>query len=129
MTDAPSEQMTCGMGLAANAPLPSKLAELLAAQADVLDRHVRAIDRADTNAAAEIAAYAELSRGYRAASAELARLSHQMSSYRELPMPKHDPNAFTGPDGQMAAFRHFVDLEQELVRLLQQKLEADRLYF
>ena len=122
------EQMTCGKGLAANSALPAKLAELLGAQADVLERHMRAIDRADPNAAAEIEAYTQLASGYRSVSGELARLSQQMAGYRDLAMPRHDPSAFTVPGGQMEAFRRFVALEQELLSLLKQKLETDRVY-
>jgi hypothetical protein len=120
-----TEQMTCGKGLAANAAFPAKLAEVLDAQADVLERHLRAIDRADSNAAAEVAAYTQLSQDYRAVASELARLAEQMASYRDLAMPKHDPAEFTGPDGQMEAFGRFVALEQELLLLLHKKLEAE----
>jgi hypothetical protein len=38
------DRPTCGEGLAANSILPAKLAELMAAQAEVLERHTRALD-------------------------------------------------------------------------------------
>ena len=44
------DRPTCGEGLAANAVLPAKLAELMAAQAEVLKRHTRALDLTDAAA-------------------------------------------------------------------------------
>ena len=41
---AADDQWTCGKGLAAGADLPGKLAALLAARAEVLERHTRALD-------------------------------------------------------------------------------------
>ncbi|MBV9543637.1 MAG: hypothetical protein JOY61_04605 [Chloroflexi bacterium] len=52
MTETQGEAaLTCGRGLAANAALPRLLSELMGAQADVLERHTRAIDTTDGNAA------------------------------------------------------------------------------
>jgi hypothetical protein len=48
-----------------------------------------------------------------------------MTSYRNLPMGRHDMTVMTDPKGQMEAFRCFVAVERELLALLQTKLEAE----
>src|ERR671935_3226006 len=58
-------QPTCGKGLAANAALPAKLAELVAARAEVLERHTQALDLTDPNARHELDAYTALARAPR----------------------------------------------------------------
>ena len=75
MTDEP----TCGRGLAASAALPGKIAELSAALAEVLERHMKALD---------MAAMADPAMG--------------------------------------AAFERFVRREEELLQLLQSRLDDDR---
>src|SRR5437763_12151258 len=87
------DQPTCGNGLAQNAVLPAKLAELLAAQAEVLERHMKALDGGDSNAQAEREAYTRLASAYTSTATELASLAEQMASYRDMPMPRHDPSA------------------------------------
>jgi hypothetical protein len=116
---------TCGEGLAANAALPAKLAELMAAQAEVLKRHTRALDLTDAAAQKERDAYTRLECAHRDAAGELADLAKEMAGYRNLPMGRHDMTVMTDPKGQMEAFRRFVTVEQELVALLQAKLEAE----
>jgi len=59
------DQPTCGEGLAANAVLPAKLAELMAARAEVLKRHTRALDLTDAAAQKELDAYTSLERAHR----------------------------------------------------------------
>lgn len=90
---------TCGEGLAANAVLPAKLSELMAAQAEVLERHTRALDPTDAAAQKELDAYTKL---------ELADLAEEMASYRGLPMGRHNVRILSDPKGQMEAFRRFV---------------------
>ena len=119
------DRPTCGEGLAANAVLPAKLAELMAAQAEVLKRHTRALDPIDATAQKELDAYAKLERAHRDVASELADLAEEMAGYRNLPMGRHDMRVMTDPKGQMEAFRRFVAVEQELVALLQAKLEAE----
>jgi hypothetical protein len=121
-----TDQPTCGKGLAANAVLPARLAELLTVQAEVLERHMQAIDLTDPNGQAELDAYTALARAHRASAAELAKLAEQMASYRDLPMARHDMTVMTNPQGQMEAFRRFVAIEQELMAVLQAKLQEDQ---
>ena len=121
-----ADQPTCGKGLAANAVLPARLAELLTVQAEVLERHVQAIDLTDPHGQAELDAYTALARAHRASAAELAKLAEQMASYRDLPMARHDMSVMTNPQGQMEAFRRFVAIEQQIMAVLQAKLQEDQ---
>jgi hypothetical protein len=119
------DQPTCGKGLAANAVLPAKLAELLAAQAEVLERHTRALDPTDASARIEFDAYQRLGRVHREAASKLSSLAEAMESYRDLPMGRHDMAVMTDPKGQMEAYRRFVAIERELFALLQTTLKAE----
>jgi hypothetical protein len=119
------DRPTCGEGLAANSILPAKLAELMAAQAEVLECHTRALDLTDTAAQKELDAYAKLERAHRDVASELADLGEEMAGYRNLPMGRHDMAVMSDPKGQMEAFRRFVVVERELLALLQAKLEAE----
>ena len=119
------DRPTCGEGLAANSILPAKLAELMAAQAEVLKRHTRALDLTDVAAQKEFDAYTKLERAHRDVAGELADLAKEMASYRKLPMGRHDLTVMTDPEGQMEAFRRFVAVERDLLTLLQTKLEAE----
>ena len=119
------DQPTCAEGLAPNAVLPAKLAELMAAQAEVLEWHTRALDLTDTAAQKELDAYAKLERAHRDVASELADLGEEMAGYRNLPMGRHDMAVMSDPKGQMEAFRRFVVVERELLALLQAKLEAE----
>jgi hypothetical protein len=117
-----ADQPTCGQGLAANAVLPAKLAELLDARADVLERHAKALDPSDPHGQQELEAYAALARAHRNIVAELTELAQHMAGYRDLPMAKHDMAVMTDPGGQAAAFQRFVAIERELFELLRTKL-------
>jgi hypothetical protein len=119
------DRPTCGKGIAANAVLPARLAELMAARAEVLERHTQALDLSDPASRQELDAYTSLVRAHRATADDLARLARQMTAYRDLPMGRHDLSVMADPRGQAEAFRRFVEIERELAALLQTKLEED----
>lgn len=121
MTDEP----TCGKGLAANAALPAKIAELTAAVAEIFERHMKALDMSDENSRREHALYDRLSREHRDSAAALADTAERMASARDLPMGAHDMAVMADP-AMGAAFECFVRLEEELLQLLQSRLEEDR---
>ena len=121
-----ADQPTCGQGLAANADLPARLAALLGARGDVLERHIRALDPADSHSQAERAAYTSLVRAHREAAVALESLATQMQQCRDLPMARHDPAVMAAPDGQIEAFRRFVTLERDLVEFLQTRLADEQ---
>jgi hypothetical protein len=123
---SPDNPTTCGQGVAANAALPAKLAELIAVRAEVLERHIKALDLSDPRSQLESEAYARLVASHRSAAASLRNLSEQMASYGDLPMGRHDMAAMSDPKGQMEAFGRYVSLERELVELLRSKLEQEQ---
>jgi hypothetical protein len=116
---------TCGKGVASNAVLPAKLAELMAARAEVLERHTKALDPADPAARQELDAYTKLVEDHRRVADELVDLARQMASYRGLLMGRHDLAVMSDPSGQAAAFRSFVEIERQLLGLLQSKLDEE----
>lgn len=117
------DQPTCGMGLAAQAALPAKLAELTAATAEVLERHTKALDLTDPATREEVNAYATLVRAHRMVAGELASLAQQMAGYRDLPMGRHDEAAMADPEGQAEAFRRLLAIQRELLALLSANVE------
>ena len=119
------EEATCGKGIAAGADLPEHFSRLLAARAEVLERHTLALDGSDDSGRREREAYLDLVRRHRVVSADLLALADQMRSCRDLPMAEHDMDVMMDPKGQMAAFRDFVDQERALVDFLSARLRAD----
>ena len=99
------DRPTYGEGLAANAVLPAKLAELLAARAEVLKRHTRALELTNAAAQKELDAYTSLERAHRDVASELADLAEEMASYRNLPMGRHDMTEMTDPKDERARAR------------------------
>jgi len=125
MDSEPNAQPTCGMGLAANAELPARLAALLAARAEVLERHTRALDPVDSRTQPEHDAYTSLVRAHREIAGAMEALAQQMLGYRDLPMGQHDPAVIAAPDGQMEAFRRVLTLERELEEFLRTKIAQE----
>ena len=117
--DPPS---TCGEGLAQNAVLPSKLSELLASLARILEVHTRALDRTDERTAAEHDAYIAVAASHRAAAQSLQALAESMRSHRGIPMGRHETAVLLSKDA-LQAFEEFVRLERELKELLDQHIE------
>jgi hypothetical protein len=120
-----AEEATCGKGLAANAALPAKLTEVMDAVARVLETHTKALDLEDVGAKQEYDAYLNLVEQHRRIASELHALSEQMASYRDLPMGRHDRKALSTPEAA-DVFERLVNLEQELLSLLEQRLEEHR---
>ena len=113
MADAP----TCGQGLAHNAALPAKLADVIDAVADNLVVHMTALDPADHAAAQELAAYTSLAERHRAIAADLRATADEMEGYRDLPTAPHDETVMSSPE-VAAAFAGLVRVEAELAELL-----------
>lgn len=122
MTD--DDAWTCGKGLAAGADLPGKLAILLAARGDVLERHTRALDPEEPAGGAELEVYLELARLHREVATRLEHLAGRMAACHDLPMAGHDMEVMSDPAGQLEAFRRFVAAERDLLDLLRASVEA-----
>jgi len=118
-------QPTCGRGLAEHSVLPAKLAEWTAAVAQNLELHTEALDLTDGNSRTERDAYLDLARQHRQIATQLETTARQMAGYADLPMGRHDPKAMASPSLRNA-FQDFVRLEQELLVLLQKRVEQDR---
>ena len=116
---------TCGKGIAAGANLPARLAALLATRAELLERHTRALDLSEPNGRREYDAYADVVRRHRAIAADLDALAQAMAGYRDLPMAEHDMAVMMDPNGQMAAFAEYIDIERELAAFLKASVEDD----
>jgi hypothetical protein len=116
---------TCGKGLAENAVLSAKLAELTASVADILEAHMPALDLTDERSKREYEVYRRLAEDHRRAGLQLEAIGKQMAGYRDLPMGRHDEKAMAAP-AVVESFQKFVGLEQELLALLQRRIEQDR---
>lgn len=120
-----ADQATCGQGLAAHSTLPTKLGELTAAVAEVLELHTKALDLADENARQEQRAYLKLVEQHRQIAERLLATGDEMAGHRDLPMASHDPTMLSSPEA-VDAFASLVRVEQELLALLQQRVGEDR---
>ena len=120
-----ADQPTCGRGLAERSTLPSKLGELAASLAHNLEVHMTVLDLSDENARKEHAVYQRLAQEHHAIAARLRAAGKEMADQHDLPMGKHDQEAISSPSVS-EAFETFVTAEQELLALLQKRVEQDR---
>lgn len=116
-----SDQQTCGRGLAANAVLPAKMAELAGAIAAVLEHHMTALDLADAASRTEYGAYRNLSGRYRRLDSDLSAVADEMAGYSDLPMGRHDMEIMSSPPARQV-LRELVMRERELAALLEQRV-------
>ena len=119
-----SDQPTCGKGLAENSVLPAQVGKLIAAMAENLEAHMKALDLADKNSAAEFAAYDKLVKELKQAALELHITANQMAGYRDLPMGRHVDQEMMHPRVH-DSFERFLHEKRELLSLLQQTVERD----
>jgi hypothetical protein len=119
------EQPTCGKGLAENATLPWKLGELAAAMGDVLEAHIPSLDLTDEDSRKEHDVYQRLASEFRQAAAQMETIARQMSASSNLPMGRHDMTVM-GAESVRHSFERFVQSEQDMLTMLQGKLEGDQ---
>jgi hypothetical protein len=120
-----TDEPTCGKGLAEHSALPRLMGELTAATATVLEQHTRALDLGDPIARQERDAYAALVSEFRDVSRRLTAVAKRMAGYRDLPMGRHDLRTMMDRDN-VATFQRYVQVEEELLRLLRSRLDVDR---
>ena len=118
-------QPTCGEGLAEHSVVPAKLSELVAAVADNLEAHMRALDLNDESSREEFEVYVKIAQQHREIQGQLRETAELMAGQRGLPMGRHDPAAMADPT-VIAAFEKLVRVEAELVELMQSMLETHR---
>lgn len=116
------DEPTCGRGLAEHSVFPAKLAELMAAVAEVLETHRRALDASDESSRAEDQAYRKLTKEHRESAESLRSIGEQMAGYGDLPMGRHDEEAMASP-AFLETFRQFVKVEEELLAILKARVE------
>ena len=116
------DELTCGKGVAAQSTLPAALAELMGGMARVLDLHQEALDLSDENARPEHHAYMTLVIQMQSAADQLSAIARRMTSYRDLPMGRHDEARMAAPNS-IAAFRRFVDAERSTMKMLAESLQ------
>jgi hypothetical protein len=119
------DTMTCGKGLAASAPLPELMAELLATLTEVLNNHALAIDLGDANGDQEHEAYQALIAEFGPLAERLRAAARQMIGYHDLPVARHDEVAMADPRG-VEVFEQFVRAEEALHELLTRRVAEDR---
>ena len=114
-----------GLGLAEPSARPARLADLTGAVAAILEQHMQARDLTDTSSWQELQANRRLAKQHRDAAAQLHAIATEMADYRELPMGRHDEAQMAVPAAG-DVFEQFVQQEQELMTLLEKRLEQDR---
>ncbi|MEO6461676.1 MAG: hypothetical protein ABIP29_01225 [Candidatus Eisenbacteria bacterium] len=119
------DRPTCGRGLAEHSVVPAALGDLVAAMADVLAAHRKALDLSDPDAKREDEAYALLAQEQHAIAAALWETARRMSSDRDLPMGRHDEAVMSGGPA-VEAFKEYVGHEGDLAALLRKRVEQDR---
>ena len=118
-----AEEQTCGKGLADNAVLPAKLAELIESQAAVLEHHMSSLDRAQPPGRAEFDVYESLVTQHRQIGRLLAQTAENMTASRDLPMAGHNIDALSNAIA-VTVFQKFVQREEELAAMLKRRVEA-----
>jgi hypothetical protein len=114
---------TCGEGLAANAVVPDRLRAFIGAMAELLQNHMRALDRGDSNARLELHAYEDLVGQQCAIASSLSALADAMRGYRDLPAAPHDKRLLADQKS-IEVFAAFIQAEEELIGQLQRGLAS-----
>jgi hypothetical protein len=94
----------------------------MAAVAENLEAHMQTLDMKDEYSRREHEAYKSLARQHRQLAAALHAIAREMTSYRDLPMGRHNEAAMTAPP-VVEAFADLVRVEQETVALALQQVE------
>jgi hypothetical protein len=119
------ERLTCGSGLADQAGVPARIADMMAAVAATLEAHTAALDVEDENARVERRVYDRLADAHRRIVAELLAVREQMAGAYDLAPAKHDQEALVSP-AAVTAHERYVYAEQALLDLLQARVDRDR---
>lgn len=116
-----TDENTCGAGMAANAILPTRMAGVVAAMADLLTRHTDSLDPDDPAAEAERDAWLAIAAEHRRIAGHLSAAADRMEAQHALPMASHDAAVLSTGEA-MSAFEHFVHAQEQLSELLTDQL-------
>lgn len=119
-----SDEATCGTGMAAQSVLPRRLAALADATANVLTGHLRSLDPAEPDAAAEREAWQAIADDHREIANRLRAVADRMAATRDLPLADHDM-AVLADERSTAEFEAYVDAHRELLTLLQEAADVN----
>jgi hypothetical protein len=119
------EQHACGRGLADQAAVAARIADVMEAVAGTLEAHTGALDPDDENAQVERRVYDRIADGHRRITAELRSLHEQMAGAYDLPPATHDAEALVAQPA-VIAYERYIEAEQALVDLLHARVERDR---
>jgi hypothetical protein len=120
----PSEQSTCGKGLAENSILPEQISKVIAAMAENLETHMQALDLSDKNSSAEYAAYESLVKELKQSALHLHLTANQMAGYRDMPMGRHNMKEMNHPRVP-EMFDRFMKEKRDLLTLLEGTMQRD----
>ena len=120
-----TEEHTCGRGLADQAVVPARIADVIEAVAATLEAHTAARDPDDENAQVERRVYDRLADAHRRIAAELQSAREQMAGAYDLPPARHDTDVLGSPTA-VRAYERYVAAEQALLELLQVRVQRDR---
>lgn len=116
-----ADEPTCGTGMAANAVLPTRMAEVAASLADVLTQHTESLNPEEPAAAAEREAWLTIAAEHRQLASRLTAAADRMEAQHDLPPADHDMSVLTSAEG-LSAFEHFVTAQERLRDLLTTQL-------
>jgi uncharacterized protein YhfF len=119
------KQRTCGEGLAEQARVPAKLAQLIACLAENLELHCSTLDTTDEHNKREHEVYSKLADQHRRLSGQLEAAGAELGAHRQLPMGPHDEEALSARK-VVEAFEAYVRLEEDLCALLLERTEQNR---
>lgn len=120
-----ADEATCGTGMASNAILPTRMAEVMAALADVVTRHTESLDSDEVAGAAESEAWLAIATEHRQLARQLSAAADHMESQQDLPVANHDMSVLTS-ENAMSALEHYVAAQERLSELLRQQLSEFR---
>jgi hypothetical protein len=115
------EPSSCGQGLASQATMPARMADVLNGVADVLEHHMTALDRGDPAGAQEHDGYGVLVSDHRQVAEALAALADQLAGSHDLPMGRHDEQVLMS-DTAVQTLEALVHAEADLLALLQRQV-------
>lgn len=114
---AEAPKMTCGQMMAAHAPIMSKMAELAEAHVAGAEMHVKAIDKKDKAAKAEIDALTKDIKFHKDIAGKFKKAGEDMAKAKDMPACKHDEKAMADPK-MMEAMMKMVKAEKELSEMM-----------
>jgi hypothetical protein len=110
-------ERSCGKGLADGADVPTALAALINAMADVLQEHTRALEAVDIRARRELQCYRAVIVEQRKAASQLDATAALMRSHRDLAPAPHNEEVMRS-EAAAKAFQRYQAAAEEARKVL-----------